>query len=43
MAADRVERKRRLRRTIEKYQSNKTILGDPRTGVAPLCFPTTHT
>jgi len=42
MLADRVERKRRLRRAIEKYRDNKDILGDPRTEVAPLCFPAAH-
>jgi hypothetical protein len=42
MVADRVEQKRRLRRTIEKYRNDKAILQDPRTEVAPLCFPTTH-
>jgi hypothetical protein len=39
MATDRVEQKRRLRRTIEKFRDDKAILGDPRTEVAPLCFP----
>ena len=39
MEADRSEQKRRLRRSVEKYRSNKVVLADPRTEIAPLCFP----
>jgi hypothetical protein len=42
MATDRVEQKRRLRRAIEKYRDDKAVLRDPRTEVAPLCFPTAN-
>ena len=33
---DRAEKKRRLRRTIEKYRHDAAILRDPRTEVLPL-------
>src|SRR5882672_8679826 len=35
----RTERKRRLRRAVEKYRSDAATLKDPRTEVNPLCFP----
>jgi hypothetical protein len=38
-SCDRTERKRRLRRAVEKYRKNAEILRDPRTEVNPLCFP----
>lgn len=33
---DRAEQKRRLRRTIEKYRRDRTVLSDPRTELGPL-------
>ena len=36
---DRTERKRRLRRAVEKYRNDAATLKDPRTEVNPLCFP----
>ena len=38
-SCDRTERKRRLRRAVEKYRDNAATLKDPRTEVNPLCFP----
>jgi hypothetical protein len=38
MSDNRDERKRRLRRTVEKYRDNKDVLADPRTEKVPLCF-----
>jgi hypothetical protein len=38
-ACDRSERKRRLRRAVEKYRHDAETLKDPRTELNPLCFP----
>lgn len=38
-SCDRAERKRRLRRSVEKYRDNSELLRDPRTESEPLCFP----
>lgn len=38
-SCDRTERKRRLRRAVEKYRNNTATLKDHRTEVNPLCFP----
>jgi hypothetical protein len=38
-SCDRTERKRRLRRAVEKYRDDAETLKDPRTEVNPLCFP----
>jgi hypothetical protein len=38
-ACARAERKRRLRRAVEKYRHDAATLKDPRTEVNPLCFP----
>ena len=38
MSDNRDERKRRLRRTVEKYRDNKDVLADPRTEKVSLCF-----
>jgi hypothetical protein len=35
----RAERKRRLRRAVEKYRHDKIVLSDPQTEDQPLCFP----
>jgi hypothetical protein len=37
--SDRSERKRRLRRAVEKYRDDVAALKDPRTEANPLCFP----
>lgn len=39
VSCDRTERKRRLRRAVEKYRNNAETLADPRTEKNPLCFP----
>jgi hypothetical protein len=36
VAADRLERKRRLRRAVEKYRKNEEVLADPKTEAEPL-------
>ncbi|MGY2920549.1 hypothetical protein [Bradyrhizobium sp. USDA 3262] len=38
-SCSRTERKRRLRRAVEKYRNDPATLNDPRTEVTPLCFP----
>jgi hypothetical protein len=38
-SCDRTERKRRLRRAVEKYRDHAATLKDPRTELNPLCFP----
>jgi hypothetical protein len=39
MMVDRTERKRRLRRAVEKYRDDVKTLADPATEKEPLCFP----
>lgn len=36
--ANRQEQKRRLRRAVEKYRKDQTLLADPETEPCPLCF-----
>jgi hypothetical protein len=47
MNARRKEQKRMLRRAIEKYRNDASVMNDPLTEIAPLCFPAsifkTHT